>query len=146
MRHEGAASRGSGIRVEDVPYAAVHALRLAWEREDFPDQEPGRYLAQSGEVARRRRARVLAVCKEGAPVAFAQLERDGEAAEITKVYVHRRFRGCGLGTALTQKAIEAAGEVRDLWIAADDERRAKEIYARLGFRAACTRMHFLRLP
>jgi GNAT superfamily N-acetyltransferase len=146
MRHEAVASPGPDIRVADVPYDAVHALRLAWEREDFPDQEPGRYLAQSREVARRRSPRVLAVCEEGVPVAFAQLERNGAAAEITKVYVHPDFRGRGRGTALTRKAIEAAADARDVWIAADDEGWAKEIYARLGFRAAWTRMHFLRLP
>ncbi len=47
---------------------------------------------------------------------------------------------------LTRNAIEAAGDVGDLWVAADDAARAKEVYARLGFRPAWTRMHFLRLP
>ena len=46
---------------------------------------------------------------------------------------------------MTRAAIEAAGDVRDLWIVADDEDRPKELYARLGFRPAWTAMEFTRL-
>jgi GNAT superfamily N-acetyltransferase len=88
---------------------------------------------------------VLAVRERGAPVAFAQLERDAAAAEITQVYVHPEHRGGGRGTAMTRAAIEAAGDVRDLWIAADDEDRPKQLYARLGFRPAWTAIEF-QLP
>jgi hypothetical protein len=35
---------------------------------------------------------------------------------------------------MTRAAIEAAGDIRDLWIVADDDGRPKELYARLGFR------------
>ncbi len=86
------------------------------------------------------------VRKQQAPVAFAQLERVGAAAEIAGVYVHPEHRGGGLGTALTRAAIEAAGSVRDLWIGADDEDRPKELYARLGFRPVWTVMEFTRVP
>jgi predicted GNAT family acetyltransferase len=134
------------VGVEPVPYDAVHALRVIWHQEDFPDQDPGAYHAQSREVALRRGAQVLVVHERGAPVAFAQLEREGAAAEITQVYVHPEYRGGGRGTAITRAAIEAAGDVRDLWIVADDEDRPKELYARLGFRAAWTTMEFLRVP
>ena len=81
-----------------------------------------------------------------APVAFAQLERDGDGAEITQVYVQPDYRGGGRGTAMTRAAINAAGDVRDLWIVADDEDRPKQLYARLGFRPAWTAMEFLQLP
>ena len=47
---------------------------------------------------------------------------------------------------MTRAAIEAAGDVRDLWIVADDEDRPKELYARLGFRPAWTTMEFTRWP
>jgi hypothetical protein len=43
-------------------------------------------------------------------------------------------------------AIDAAGDVRDLWIAADDEDRPKQLDTRLGFRPAWIAMEFLRLP
>jgi hypothetical protein len=39
---------------------------------------------------------------------------------------------------MTAAAITAAAGAGDLWIVADDEARAKEIYARLGFRPVWT--------
>ena len=52
----------------------------------------------------------------------------------------------GLGTSLTKAAIDAAGDIGDLWICADDEDRPKELYSRLGFRPALTTMEFTRMP
>ena len=145
MRHEEPPPPGPAIQVEEVPYDAVHKLRVAWHREDFPDQGLA-YLAGAREVALRRGAQVLAVREGGVPVAFAQLERDGDSAEIAQVYVLPEHRGRGLGTAMTRAAIGAAGEARDLWIVADDEDRPKELYHRLGFRPAWTACEFLRSP
>ena len=47
---------------------------------------------------------------------------------------------------MTRVAIEAAGDVRDLWIVADDDDRPKQLYGRLGFRPAWTGVQFQRLP
>ena len=146
MRHEGSPPPASDLSVEEVPYDAAGDLRLAWSREDFPDQNPTAYLAAARDVALRRGARLLAVREQQVPVGFAQVLRDGAAAEITHVYVHPDYRGSGRGTALTRAAIQDAGDVRDLWIVADDEGKAKNIYAQLGFRAAWKKMEFLRLP
>jgi ribosomal protein S18 acetylase RimI-like enzyme len=146
MRHEAPAPPGPTIAVEQVPYDAVHELRVAWHGQDFPDLHAGGYHAQAREVALRREAQVLAVFESGAPVAFAQLERVDDAAEITQVYVHPDHRGRQRGTAMTRAAIAAAGDVRDLWIVADDEDRPKDLYARLGFRPAWTSTEFTRLP
>jgi GNAT superfamily N-acetyltransferase len=92
-----------------------------------------------------RDVRVIAPIEDGEPVGFAQLERIGDAAEVTQVYVRPEYRGGGRGTAITRAAIEAAGDVEDLWIVADDEGRPKELYARLGFRPAWTSYEFLRV-
>jgi GNAT superfamily N-acetyltransferase len=146
MRHDAPLPPGSGIAVEEVPYGAVDDLRITWHHEDFPDQDPGDHPAQAREISLRRGARVLAVKEGGAPVAFAQLEREGASAEITHVYVHPEYRGAGRGTAMTRAVVEAAGDVRDLWIVADDEDRPKQLYARLGFRPAWVMMEFLRPP
>jgi GNAT superfamily N-acetyltransferase len=146
MRHEVPPPRGPDVAVEQVPYDAVRDLRVAWLREDFPGVDLAGYLVQAREVAECRDAQVLAVCEGGAPVAYAQLERDGTSAEITQVYVRPDHRGGGRGTAMTLAAIAAAGDVRDLWIGADDEDRPKRLYERLGFRPAWTTMQFLRLP
>jgi len=70
---------------------------------------------------------------------------DGASAEINSVYVHPDHRGRGLGTAITRAAIVAGGAAEDLWIVADDEDRAKDLYARLGFRTVWTTIEFLRL-
>ena len=146
MRHEAPLPPGPDVAVEEVPYDAVHDLRLAWHREDFPDLDPGDFHAYAREVALRRGARVLAVCEGLAPVAYAQVERAGTAAEISHVYVHPEYRGAGRGTAMIRAAVEAAGDVRDLWITADDDDRPKKLYARLGFRPAWVTMEFLRPP
>jgi GNAT superfamily N-acetyltransferase len=148
MRHEAPIPPlGPEIAVEEVPYDEVHDLRVAWYYEDFPQAEPGGYHAAAREVALKRGVQVLAVRGEGGdPIAFAQLERDGASAEITQVYVHPDQRGGGRGTAMTRAAIEAAAGADDLWIAADDEGRPKELYARLGFRPVWTAMEVTLWP
>jgi GNAT superfamily N-acetyltransferase len=147
MLHGGGAPPGHpAMRVEPVPYDAVHELRVAWLAEDFPDLDVTDFLADARERAISLGAELLAALEDGAPVGYAQVERVGDAAEITEVFVRADRRGRGLGTAITRAAIEAAGEVGDLWIVADADDRAKDIYARLGFRPVCTVMDFLRLP
>ena len=145
MRHEAPLPPGPDAVVEEAPYDAVDALRIAWHREDFPDQDLGDYPAHAREIALGRGARVLIAREDREPVAYAQFEVDGAEAEITHVYVHPDYRGAGRGTAVTRAAVAAAGGPRDLWITADDEGRAKELYARLGFRPAWAMMEFLRL-
>lgn len=154
MRHEPAAPAAAGgrvqnapaMRLEEVPYEAVLELRLSWDAEDFgaagADQREHHRTAGK-EVAISRGARVFAVRERDRPIAFVQLERLGSAAEVSQVYVHPEHRGRGLGTALTRAAIDAAGEVGDLWIVADDEDRAKDLYTRLGFRPVWTSMELL---
>jgi GNAT superfamily N-acetyltransferase len=148
MRHDEPLPPPGDAEVEwaEVPYDAVADLRIAWYREDSPDQDPGDYHRQAREVAQRLNARVIAVHEEGRPVGFAQLEHHDDGAEVTQVFVHPDHRGGGRGTAMTRAAIEAAGDVRDLWIVADDEDRPKELYARLGFRTAVKTMEFTRWP
>lgn len=147
MLHEAPVPAGETAPVDEVPYEAAQPLRLAWHQEDFPGHEPSGYHEQAREVAMSRGVQVLvARGPDGEPVGFAQLERDGDAAEITQVFVHPAHRGGGLGTALTRAAIEAAGDVADLWIAADDEDRPKELYARLGFRPVWTLLELTRPP
>jgi ribosomal protein S18 acetylase RimI-like enzyme len=148
MRHEARArtAPSSRVDVEEVPYDAVADLRVTSHREDFPQLDPFGHRAQSREVAMLRGVRVLAAHDGGLPVGFAELESIGAVAEIAQVYVHPKHRGRGLGTAVTLAAVEAAQDVEDLWICADDEDRPKELYARLGFRPVCRSMQFLRLP
>jgi GNAT superfamily N-acetyltransferase len=146
MLHEAAPPPGPKVAVEEVPYDDVHELRVAWHFEDFPDLDPSAYLEQARSIAPLLRTRVLAVQERGRPVAYAQLNRMGGAAEIAQVFVHPEYRGAGLGTAVTRAAIEAAGDPDELLIVADDEGRPKELYRRLGFRPAWVAFEMLRLP
>ena len=144
MLHAGGAPPANpALRVEPVPYDAVHELRVGWLAEDFPDLDVTDFLENSRELAIRRGAEILAVVEDGEPVGFAQLERGGDAAEITDVFVRADRRGLGLGTAITKAAIGAAGEVRELWIVADADDRPKDLYAGLGFRPVWTVVDFL---
>jgi ribosomal protein S18 acetylase RimI-like enzyme len=146
MRHETALPPAPDIAVEEVPYDDVHDLRVSWNREDFPSVDTGDHLVKAREVAERRGAQVFAVRDGGRAIAFAQLEHHDGSAEIAQVYVHPDRRGHGLGTAVTWAAIHAGAGARDLWIVADDEGRAKELYTRLGFRPVWTATEALRLP
>jgi ribosomal protein S18 acetylase RimI-like enzyme len=134
------------VTVEEVPYDSVRPLRVGWFAEDFPEAQLGDHLAEAREVTLRLGARIFAVMDGEDPVGYAQLEHLGRTAEVTQVYVHPDHRGRGLGTALTSAAIDAAGDVDDLWIVGDDEGRPKRLYARLGFRPAWTMVELLRLP
>jgi ribosomal protein S18 acetylase RimI-like enzyme len=147
MRHESPVqSAETDVEVVEVSYEAADELRRRWDREDFPGQDPGDYPAQAREVSERRGVQVLAVRNGDHPIAFAQLERAGDAAEITHVYVDPDHRGRGRGTAMTTAAIHAAADVRDLWITANDEGRAKHLYARLGFVPAARTMELTLWP
>jgi GNAT superfamily N-acetyltransferase len=146
MRHEAPPAIESVAEVHEVPYDAVGELRTLWHDEDFPESESVEYEVAAREVAMTRDVRVLAAVEGGRPIGFAQMERAGSGAEVSQVYVHPDYRGQGRGTAITRAAIESAGDVEDLWIAADDEDRPKELYGRLGFRPAWRMMEFLLLP
>jgi ribosomal protein S18 acetylase RimI-like enzyme len=141
MRHQAPPPPGRYVPVDEVAYDTVAHLRLRWHQEDSPDLGT-EYQRWAREIALRRGVKVLSISTAGEPVAFAQLAHHDRQAEITEVFVDARHRGAGLGTALTRAAIGAAGGIDDLWICADDEARAKELYARLGFRPAWSTMEF----
>jgi GNAT superfamily N-acetyltransferase len=149
MRHSdpAAVAAGEGIEVGEAPYEDAAALRLCWHLEDF-DGTAYDEAFQSGarEIAESREVRVLVVREAGEPVAFAQIERAGDGAEVTQVFVHPDHRGGGRGTAMTRAAIRYAAGVRDLWIIADDEDRPKRLYERLGFRPVLRTMELTWLP
>jgi ribosomal protein S18 acetylase RimI-like enzyme len=149
MRHQSEPASGApadAVEIRELPYDAVHELRVHWHHEDFPGSDPAAFHEQARDVALRRNARVFAALDAGDAVAFAQLERQARDAEISEVYVRRDRRDHGLGTAVTRAAVAAAGGARDLWISADDEGDAKRLYHRLGFRSVARSMQFLLLP
>lgn len=134
MHFDGPTPAAPDVPVMEVPYDAADALRVAWHHEDFPGREAAEYHAQAREIRLTLGTRVLAVHKGARPVGFAALDIGRDEIEIGAVYVLPEYRGHGRGTALTQAAIRAAGDVAHLWICADDEGRPKHLYDRLGFR------------
>jgi len=147
MLHSGESPPRAEVEVERVPYDDVHDLRVAWHYEDFPTLDTLDHLDHAREISLSRAVEVFAVRDAGGvPVAFAELELHGGGAEISSVYVHPDHRGAGMGTALTRAAIEAAPGVGDLWIVADADGRARQIYERLGFSAVWTLLNCMRLP
>jgi GNAT superfamily N-acetyltransferase len=146
MRHDAPRPPGLGtaVDVEQVAYDVVTHLRVAWSKEDHPDLDISDHLEAAREAAVLLNAQVFAAFERGAPVGYAQLERVGRKAEVAQVYVHPDHRGIGIGTALTCTAIDAAGDVDELWIVGDDEGRPKHLYHRLGFRPAWTAVELFR--
>ena len=146
MHHEEPAPPGPLIGVATVPYEDVDHLRTLWYHDDRPDDDPAAYFAESREVALELGAQTLAVCEDGAPIGYGQLECNGPSALITALYVRPEHRGGGRGAAIVRAAIEAAGDGGDLWIEADDEDRAKPLYERLGFRPVWTMLECTLWP
>ena len=146
-RDPSAVAAGEEIEVEEAPYEAADALRLAWHLEDSDGVRVRRVLPRGRPRDRDEQGR--AASSSSASVAsrssFAQLERFGDGAEISQVYVHPDHRGQGRGTAMTRAAIAASADARDVWIVADDEDRPKRLYERLGFRPVHRSMELLRL-
>ena len=141
-----AAPDASARPVSEVAYDEVGPLREAWQREQFPGNDPTDYLAQARAVHTALGVRTFAIHDGRRPIAFASLSVGDDAAEVSGLYVLAEFRGDGLGTALTRAAIDGAGSVRDLWICADDEDRPKQLYARLGFEPVITTAWCMKLP
>ncbi len=136
-----------GLAIEEVPWDDVIALRREWHEEDFPGRDPTEYHGYIRELAAARSARVLAVCEDGRPIGFSELETIGGGIEVSAAFVTRERRGEGIGTALTTAALRAGAETGlDVWICADDEDRPKRLYERLGFRPVWWLTQFLRLP
>jgi GNAT superfamily N-acetyltransferase len=119
----------------EVDYDEVRELRDIWHREDFGEHaSTDAFHGQAREIAELSDVRVIAALKDGAPVAFAQVETHDGASEVAQVFVHPDRRGAGLGGALTSSAVQiAASAAPDVWICADRDDRPRELYERLGF-------------
>ena len=135
------------IAVEQVPYDAVDGLRVASHHEDFPARIRPRTSRRHVRWRCAADVQILAVREGGEPIASARRRAGGARPPRSRGSTSAPDdRGGGRGTALTRAAIEATRDVEDLWISADDEDRAKDLYARLGFRPAWTAMELTRLP
>ncbi|OJZ65794.1 GNAT family N-acetyltransferase [Mycobacterium paraffinicum] len=75
-------------------------------------------------------------------IGYAMLIRDGEAAELSKIYVAPEHHGTGVATALMDLALTTAGEwkVSRVWLGVNQaNQRAQRFYAKSGFQVSGTR-------
>lgn len=96
---------------------------------DSPEKREAEFLAELG----RENAECYLAFADGTPAGILKCRREEGSAEITSVYVREGFRGCGVGKALMQAALERAKEkeVR-LWVL-EGNLPARGFYERQGF-------------
>jgi GNAT superfamily N-acetyltransferase len=149
MELEGPAPAASApVEISEVPFPQTRALRAAWFGEEPSADDDGgdAFFDEVDEVAAQRGTRaLLAWDGAGRPAGYVTFRVAGDAASIDEAYVERRHRGAGIGGALVSAAVAAGGAART-WIVADDERDAKRLYERLGFRPVWRQHSFVLLP
>jgi ribosomal protein S18 acetylase RimI-like enzyme len=133
--------------IAEVPFERTRPLREAWFLGSgwMPTAEAARHFMDLEErVAARAGARALiAWGAAGEPVGYVTFSATRDGAEIQQAYVEPPRRGNGVGGALIDAAVAAAGAPTTL-IVADDAEDAKRLYARLGFEPVWIQHQFTR--
>jgi GNAT superfamily N-acetyltransferase len=144
----------------EVPTAAVQALQedemlslmRRWLLEEWPSLTEAQ-LGQLRQYTRREgrlwRERSFGMRQpDGSPVALTKLRSNGVVAWVEDVYTVPSQRGRGYARALVTHATSLARkEGHEIsFIVADDEDWPKDLYAKLGFRAAARTWSFHRAP
>jgi len=148
-RDDAAPPPPAGLATTEFTAAQLDNLRVEWLLdEQVMHDEPSirAYLAEEATAQRRLPGALIFLGVPG--VAFVSARLDGTQGEIEDAFVSPGARGTGLGTGLLHAAIAraSAAGVRDLWILADADGRPRELYERLGFRAAWTYWDCVRRP
>lgn len=85
---------------------------------------------------------ILTATQHDRIVGYAMLIRDGDTAELSKMYVTPEHHGTGVATALMDLALTTAGEwkVGRVWLGVNQaNERAQRFYAKSGFQVSGTR-------
>ena len=85
---------------------------------------------------------VLTATHDDRIIGYAMLIRDGDSAELSKIYVAPEHHGTGVATALMDLALTTAGEwgVGRVWLGVNQaNQRAQRFYAKSGFEVSGTR-------
>jgi ribosomal protein S18 acetylase RimI-like enzyme len=85
---------------------------------------------------------VLTATHDDRIIGYAMLVRDGDSAELSKIYVAPKHHGTGVATALMDLALTTAGEwgVGRVWLGVNQaNQRAQRFYAKSGFEVSGTR-------
>lgn len=146
---DGGAPPVCDVLAEEVHPEAVVRLRRRWVTEWAPDDElVEQVLAADRIVARHSPTRAFAVWEVGLPAAFGILVEHGGEAMLTELYTAPEARGRGYGVAVIAAVLHAAlgGGASDVFIPTDAGGRARDLYARLGFRELAVMARFARWP
>jgi GNAT superfamily N-acetyltransferase len=89
----------------------------------------------------------LAISRDGRPVSFAMLWRDGDTAQIEDVATLEPYRNQGLSSAVIVKALEQARAdgCTLVFLIADEDDWPKLLYAKLGFEPVGTQIYFVKV-
>jgi GNAT superfamily N-acetyltransferase len=139
----------AGEDFDEVAFPDTRGLRTEW-MQAMPwmsdDAAVARFIDHEDAVAELRGTRTLvARGDDGTPVGYVSFGAQDGAAEVEQAYVTPDLRGHGLGGALVNAAVRAAGAT-DTFIIADDEGDSKRLYERLGFAPVWIQHVFLRRP
>jgi GNAT superfamily N-acetyltransferase len=137
-----------GLDLRDVPLSGVRDLRVEWGSAYEPLDAVVSHLPTEEAVADRLGSRVLAAFADDRPTGFCEWRLDGDAAEVQLAYVAEARRGEGIGGRLVAGAVRRARAqgATLVFIAADDEERARDLYARLGFQPVWTLWEMTVMP
>jgi GNAT superfamily N-acetyltransferase len=150
MPHTGSGPDVNTSAVEDVDPNELEPLWVEGMRAspEIQDEEEIRQLVAAQH--RRRRAvdvRYFAARTDGEIGSYCELFSDGQTGQIESVMTLERFRRRGLARAVVSRALaesQARHELTFLVASADDW--PKELYRKLGFKAAGSIWEFLRPP
>lgn len=135
--------------VREVDFEELVAARTAGMlAQQWGDAELARQLDELKRlIAAATPTRYFAAFVDGEIAGYCEVRSDGRLAQIEDVEVLERFRGCGLGRAIVQHALEEALRNHDivfLEALADDWPR--ELYRKLGFDVVDRRDLYTKFP
>jgi ribosomal protein S18 acetylase RimI-like enzyme len=118
---------------------------------DQPEMASEEAIPQLVEARYPRRngfdVRYYTVRAEAGIAGWCELFSDGSTGQIENVMVLERFRGRGIGKALTAHALDASRETNDLtFLVADADDWPRHLYAKLGFEPTGDTWVFTRRP
>jgi ribosomal protein S18 acetylase RimI-like enzyme len=150
MVHDGSLHEIDTSAVDETgPDEQAPSWAEAWR--DQLEQPSEDAVTQLVEARQPRRSgvdvRYYAAGAEGGIAGWCELFSDGSTGQIENVMVLERFRGRGLGKALTAHALGVSREEHDLtFLVADTEDWPRHMYAGLGFEPAGSTWVFTRRP
>jgi ribosomal protein S18 acetylase RimI-like enzyme len=118
-------------------------------RQEIESWAPTTLIAEQALAKQELTRRILdttyyAVLKDGAPVSFCEVRREGSAAQIEFVETLASYRRRGLARQVVTAALDAVRAVPFVFLVADLFDWPQHFYKRLGFETAGIESRFMR--